>query len=93
MTIQLNPPIPLETSKGRGYAHFMIDYSQEHDLVWVVFLDETGECWTFRNSEVRIQNNFTLGRTAEPSKIVNRMAAAMNGHNGTNGHASANGHS
>lgn len=62
MIIQLNPPLPLETSKGRGWAHLLIDYSQEHDLLWVVFLNENGECWTLPNSDVRMVNNFTLGR-------------------------------
>ena len=40
----------------------MIDRSQEHDLEWVVFLDNTGECWTFRNKDIRIQKNYTLSR-------------------------------
>ena len=63
MMVQLSPPIPLETPKGKGYAHFMIDYSQEHDLNWVVFIDETGECWTFNNRDVRLQTNLTMGRS------------------------------
>lgn len=64
MMLQLNPPIPLETPKGRGYAHFVIDYSQEHNLIWVVFIDETGECWNFENKEIRLQANFTFGRNS-----------------------------
>ncbi len=63
--LQLNPPLPLDTPKGKGYAHFLIDYSQEHDLLWVVFIDATGECWTFNNSQIRLQLNFTMGRTKE----------------------------
>lgn len=62
MILQLNPTIPLETPKGKGFAHFLIDYSQEHDLMWVVFMNETGECWTFKNSEIRIQKNASVGR-------------------------------
>ena len=60
--IQLNPTIPVITPKGNGWAFFMIDLSQEHDLEWVVFLDNTGECWTFRNKDIRIQKNYTLSR-------------------------------
>jgi hypothetical protein len=63
--IQLNPPIPLSTPKGNGWAFFPIDRSQEHDLEWVTFLDETGECWTFNNSEIRIQKNYTMKRKLE----------------------------
>lgn len=62
MILQLDPPIPLITPKGKGWAHFLIDYSQEHHLHWVVFIDETGECWTVPNPEVRIQSNWSLGR-------------------------------
>ena len=39
----------------------MIDSGQEHHLQWVVFIDETGECWTFQNPEVRLQTNQTMG--------------------------------
>jgi hypothetical protein len=60
--IQLNPTIPTITPKGNGWAFFCIDRSQEHDLEWVVFLDITGECWTFRNRDIRIQKNYTLSR-------------------------------
>lgn len=60
--IQLNPPIPLMTPKGTGLAHFLIDYSMETDLYWVVFIDETGECWTFNNKFIRASKNITLNR-------------------------------
>jgi hypothetical protein len=60
--IQLNPQIPVLTPRGKGWAFFLIDRSQEHDLEWVVFLDEGGYCWTFRNSDIRIQKNLTLTR-------------------------------
>jgi hypothetical protein len=73
MITQINPPLPLEVlNKGKGYAHFLIDYSQEHDLYWVVFMDESRECWTVSNKEVRIQENVTLGRR---SSIIGRECA------------------
>ena len=62
MIIQLNPTIPLETPKGKAMAHFLIDYGEEHHLMWVCFQDDTGECWTWLNKDIRIQNNPTLGR-------------------------------
>jgi hypothetical protein len=40
----------------------LIDYGPDYDLMWVVFQDATGECWTFRNSDIRSQENITLGR-------------------------------
>lgn len=62
MIIQLNPLIPLSTPKGDGWAHFVIDYGPEHHLLWVVFIDTTGECWTISNPDIKIQPNWTMGR-------------------------------
>lgn len=60
---QLNPPLPVYIiNKGTGLAHFIIDYSPEMHLYWVVFMDNGGECWTVANPEVRAQFNPTLGR-------------------------------
>lgn len=61
MLLQLNPPLPLTTPKGRGLAHMVIDYGPEHNLLWVVFQD-SGEIWTFGNPEVRADQNITMGR-------------------------------
>jgi len=60
--IQLNPPLPLHTPKGPGWAHFVIDYGPEADLMWVVFLDDDGACWTVPNPEIRMAWNWSLGR-------------------------------
>lgn len=60
---QLNPPIPLMTPKGRAVAHFIIDYGVENDLMWVCFQDDTGECWTWENAQIRARVNKTAGRT------------------------------
>lgn len=62
MIHQLNPPIPVITPKGKAIAHAMIDYGMESDLQWVCFQDGTGECWTWKNPQVRAQLNITQGR-------------------------------
>ena len=59
--LQLNPPIPIDTPKGPGMAHFLIDYGPEADLIWVCFL-ENKEIWSYQNREIRAQQNITLGR-------------------------------
>jgi len=59
--LQLNPPLPVNTPKGPGLAHIIIDYGAEHDLVWVVF-QANGECWSWRNQDIRAQANVTMGR-------------------------------
>lgn len=62
MIVQLNPPIPVVTPMGKGVAHLVIDYGLESDLIWVVFLDDTSECWSFSNRSIKAQPNITVGR-------------------------------
>ncbi len=52
----------MKTPKGLGLAWVLIDYGAEHNLMWVVTLDDSGEIWTFQNPEVRAQKNITMGR-------------------------------
>jgi len=61
MMLRLDPPLPVVTPKGKGPAHVLIDYGAEHNLMWVVFQD-TGECWTWRNQDIRAETNITFGR-------------------------------
>lgn len=68
MILQLNPPLPLETPRGEALAHLVIDMGAEHHLLWVCFLDDGGQCWTFNNPEVRMQANQTMGRTIEGTR-------------------------
>ncbi len=69
MVTRIDPPIPVLTPKGKALAHFLIDYGFEHDLYWVCFQDETGECWTWSNKDIRAQNNITAGRINIPKEI------------------------
>ncbi len=62
MILQLNPPIPMSCPKGKGQAIALIDYSSEHNLIWVIAIDDTAEIWSYQNHEVRMQNNITMGR-------------------------------
>jgi hypothetical protein len=76
MITQLNPPLPLATAKGPGMAHFVIDYGPEADLMWVVFMDKDGACWSVPNPEVRMQFNWSLGRRNPESKPGDLAAEA-----------------
>lgn len=63
MTIlQLNPSVPLDTPLGKGHAILVIDYGEDHHLIWTVVIDETGEIWSFPNPRVRAQQNMTMER-------------------------------
>jgi hypothetical protein len=59
---RINPPIPISTPKGEGIAHVLIDYGIDFDLIWVAFINSTGECWSFPNQKIRAINNITIGR-------------------------------
>lgn len=60
---QLDPPLPITVEgKGKGYALAVIDYGQEHNLIWVTALTDSGEIWCAPNPLVRVQANWTMGR-------------------------------
>lgn len=61
MLLQLNPPMPVTTPKGKGMAQVLVDYGPDYDLIWVVFQDD-GECWSWRNQDIRAEKNITFGR-------------------------------
>jgi hypothetical protein len=68
MFTQLNPPIPLHVlGKGDGYAVAVIDYGQEHNLLWVTAIHDSGEIWCAPNPQVRMQANWSMGRPASPA--------------------------
>jgi hypothetical protein len=80
MITQLNPPLPMKTSRGDGLAHFVIDYGAEADLLWVVFLNEDGACWSVPNPEIRMLANWSMGRRiAKPSAVKTLNVVELKG--------------
>ena len=61
LVLRLNPPIELDTPKGRGWAIIWRDYGFDHDDLWTVLISATKELWTFTNREVRGVDNVTFG--------------------------------
>ena len=71
---QLNPSLPVFVEgKGNGVAFAVIDYGEEHNLIWVVAFDENGEIWCPPNPKVRMRANWTMGR--KPSRASLAVAA------------------
>jgi hypothetical protein len=69
--LQLNPTVPVRIEPfdgcrgGKGNALGWIDYLPEHDLLWIVALDDdSGEAepWCVPNKHVRFPQNITYGR-------------------------------
>lgn len=69
MTIlRIDPAIELDTTRGRGYSHFLLDYGDGRDTLWQVFLRESGESWWCPNRDVLHPPCWSLGvRRAECS--------------------------
>lgn len=68
---QLDPCLPVTVEgKGAGYAFAVIDYGQEHHLIWVVALNDSGEIWSAPNPKVRVSGNWTMGRKTAPGAGV-----------------------
>ncbi len=66
---QLDPSLPGDVEgKGSGYAFAVIDYGEEHNLIWVVALHANGEIWCSPNPKVRMRANWTMGRH-QPSAV------------------------
>lgn len=63
MMLQLNPTIPVYSldHEKEGYALVIIDYSQEHDTLFLVGLDN-GEMWWIKQSKLRLCKNISMDR-------------------------------
>ena len=64
--LQLNPTLPITRNLDnmKGYAIAIIDYSQEHDLLFVCTMDN-GEIWTYNNKDIKVQKNISLNRKTD----------------------------
>ena len=54
-------PIIRKSDGMKGYTFLVIDYSQEHFILFVCAMDN-GDIWTYDNREISLQNNPSLGR-------------------------------
>lgn len=61
--LQLSPTIPVYSLEHQqeGYAFVLLDYSQEHDSLFLVGLDN-GELWWLKQSQLRLCYNRSMDR-------------------------------
>ncbi len=52
--------VPVTTPFGPGFAMAVIDYGQEHHLLWVVALDSNGEVRVVANPDIRVRPNESM---------------------------------
>jgi len=62
--LQLSPELPFwhEPSAQLCFAFLVIDYTPDHDLLWVCKMQNSGEIWCVANKELRAVENISLGR-------------------------------
>ena len=57
----LNPP-ECDTEKGRGWAHWLIDYGPHGNVLFGVVMHETGQLWWVPTHKLTIASNWSLGQ-------------------------------
>lgn len=60
-TLQLNPPLPVVTQHGEGWALFFTDYGLMENAVFTVATRKTGSIRHYNSSQVRLSPNHTFG--------------------------------
>jgi hypothetical protein len=51
----------LDTPMGRGLVLLCIDRGANADLEWTVVIEATGEIWSWKNYDVKVCQNRTMG--------------------------------
>jgi hypothetical protein len=69
---QIDPMIPFDTPKGRGFAFWRTDYGQEHDTLYSIIISKTGEVWDIPQPQVRGVKNISMGRDLKDGDVNDR---------------------
>jgi hypothetical protein len=75
MIHEIKQAIWLDTPKGLALAKFLVDRGIDSDNEWICIINETGEIWSFDNSDVLVCKSYTLGRRANWDKPPNRRGS------------------
>lgn len=62
----LNPP-ECDTEKGRGFAHWAIDYGAHGNVLFGVVLGDSGQLWWVPTHKLTIVENWSLGQHGTPA--------------------------
>ena len=53
--------IEVKTCKGTGRIWLVTEYGSEIEKIFTVIINKTGEVWEFKNKDVTITGNNTMG--------------------------------
>lgn len=59
---EVEQQIEVETPRGRGRIWLVTEYGSEIEKVFTVLL-HNGEIWEYRNNDIRLTSNITMGRS------------------------------
>ena len=60
--IEVEQQIEVETPRGRGRIWLVTDYGSEIEKIFTILL-HNGEIWEYRNNDIRLTSNITMGRS------------------------------
>ena len=60
--IEVEQQIEVETPRGRGRIWLVTEYGSEIEKIFTILL-HNGEIWEYRNNDIRLTSNITMGRT------------------------------
>jgi hypothetical protein len=61
--VQLNPPMPFLKDGKKCLALMALDYGPEYETLFLCGMIESRELWWIPHSQLRLDNNISLGRT------------------------------
>lgn len=77
---QLSYPIHVNTPFGEAIAYFTHEGDGD-EIYWGVFQKTTGECWWWRNQEIRLRTSLSEGRPEiSPIHISEKMKKKLEPH-------------
>ena len=60
--IEVQQQIEVETPRGRGRIWLVTEYGSEIEKVFTILL-HNGEIWEYKNNDIRLTSNITMGRS------------------------------
>ncbi len=60
--IEVEQQIEVETPRGRGRIWLVTEYGSEIEKIFTILL-HNGEIWEYKNNDIRLTSNITMGRT------------------------------
>jgi hypothetical protein len=60
--IEVEQQIEVETPRGRGRIWLVTEYGSEIEKIFTILL-HNGEIWEYKNNDIKLTSNITMGRS------------------------------